>query len=287
MPFSDYQMSVASKPANYRRLDRLLRQLRTDPGLRILRHAKAHLWTDWLNEAVDNGSAIDFLEEFILRYASDNELITSDLGASDLPEDPHAAPVSQPGNDSAGPTITSSLDTQAEWGNQLPVFAVELKNEVPPLTLHAPVPHQAEPLVGMRVLVIGGPETLIAEEEAILSSLGAAVVSVRAFSEAIGRMLRAPADVMLINQPTVDGWNSQKMAVWLEKNRPDWLARMLFTNSAVHAGAEPQVAATRARCMLRPFSSTELLECLASMGLIPYPQNGGPQPWAVTPAGRA
>ncbi len=268
MALPDYEMSVASTPSNYRRLDGLLQKLRTDPGLRILRHAKAHLWTDWLNEAVENGSAIDFLEEFILRYANDNELI-SDSGCSETLEESlsPASTASMNASLAAEPLTTFSDSPVAEWPTELPVFAVELHSSAPPLTLHRIEEKKPEPMAGVRVLVIGGPETLIAEEEAILASLGAAVASVRSFSEAIGRMLRNPADLMLMNEPTVDGWRSQNMAVWLEQNRPDWLNRMLFTNSVTHAVTD---GPTKIHCMLQPFSSAEFLDCVAAMGLVPF-----------------
>ena len=53
---------------------RRLEQLRLDPGLRLLLHAKAHLWTDLLNLGAENETAIEFLSEFILFYTRSEEL---------------------------------------------------------------------------------------------------------------------------------------------------------------------------------------------------------------------
>ncbi len=63
--------TVKSIPAH--KIGRRLEQLRTDPGLRLLQHAKAHLWTDLLNQGTENEMAIEFLSEFILYYTRTEE----------------------------------------------------------------------------------------------------------------------------------------------------------------------------------------------------------------------
>ncbi len=52
---------------------RRLERLRSDHGLRLLLHAKAHLWTDLMNLGIENNSAIDFLSDFILSYTRAEE----------------------------------------------------------------------------------------------------------------------------------------------------------------------------------------------------------------------
>ena len=63
--------SVKALPTH--KIGRLVEQLRLDPGLRILQHAKAHLWTDLLNQGAENEYAIEFLSEFILYYTRTEE----------------------------------------------------------------------------------------------------------------------------------------------------------------------------------------------------------------------
>jgi hypothetical protein len=49
---------------------RRLEQLCLDAGLRLLLHAKAHLWTDLLNFGAENEAGIEFLSDFILFYTN-------------------------------------------------------------------------------------------------------------------------------------------------------------------------------------------------------------------------
>lgn len=63
----------AAKAIPAHKIGRRLEQLRTDPGLRVLQHAKAHLWTDLLNQGTENENAIEFLSEFILYYTRAEE----------------------------------------------------------------------------------------------------------------------------------------------------------------------------------------------------------------------
>jgi hypothetical protein len=71
---SNLPFSKAAKAAPSHVVGRRLEQLRQDPGLRLLLHAKAHLWTDLLNLGAENENAIEFLSEFILFYTRAEEL---------------------------------------------------------------------------------------------------------------------------------------------------------------------------------------------------------------------
>ena len=73
-PVSKLSFSVSVRPAPSRTVGRRLEQLRLDAGLRLLLHAKAHLWTDLLNLGVENETAIEFLSEFILLYTKSEGL---------------------------------------------------------------------------------------------------------------------------------------------------------------------------------------------------------------------
>jgi hypothetical protein len=71
---SSLAFSRTTKAMPSHTMGRRVEPLRLDPGLRLLLHAKAHLWTDLLNRGTENEGAIEFLSEFILFFAKPEQL---------------------------------------------------------------------------------------------------------------------------------------------------------------------------------------------------------------------
>jgi PAS domain S-box-containing protein len=119
---------------------------------------------------------------------------------------------------------------------------------------HAGENSRATPSVAGRVLLVDDEETVLHLEQEILRAHGVAVATARSAQEAIDFLKRESVDAAVMDMKMPGEISTTALYGWIEQNRPELAARMIFTASDA-TGAEAARMLRKSGCPLlaKPF----------------------------------
>jgi signal transduction histidine kinase/ActR/RegA family two-component response regulator len=150
----------------------------------------------------------------------------------------------------------------ARFTLSLPVKAASAETVVPAAPEPSGAPDSLSRLRA-RVLVVEDEPTILELQMAMLESMGATALGVGSGPEAIRALQRQEFDLIVTDLRMPGGISGQDLYHWIERNRPESVARILFvTGDTARESTQAFLEKTGRRCLTKPFSVEEYARAL-------------------------
>ena len=157
----------------------------------------------------------------------------------------------------AGEPEPSAIEKANEAEPKQIATAGELVSIALPRIDPRPATRLAGSLRGIKVVVVGANEVVVAVETRLLQAAAASVSTFDAWQPALHFADSTPPDLLVLNPSTSDGWTAMTAFAWLLVNRPELRSRTLLTLSVRDSDTESFCSQYASHYLFHPFDPAE------------------------------